>query len=71
MNDLFKMEKIVNSNSSLSWDGWDIVHLKEDFNGFYEKNGIFKDGKWFIKNVYKLENDGWNIPKSFIKEIDV
>jgi hypothetical protein len=68
MNDLLKMEKIVDSNPELSWDGWDIIHLKEDINGIYEKNGMFKDGKWFVKNVYKLENDGWKIPKIFIGE---
>jgi len=71
MNNLEKMENIVNLSKKLSWDGWDVVHLSEDASGYMDKNGLFVNGKWHIKQVFKLERTGWNIPSKFLKEINV
>lgn len=57
------MEKIVNSSDNLFWNGWDIVCIKKDVNAFCSKDGIFKNGEWFIKTTYKLERSGWNLPE--------
>lgn len=67
MNNLEHMERIVELHPQLSWDGWDIVRMYEDNSAYLNKNGIFKDGVWYIKEVYKLENNGWNIPSKIIR----
>ena len=39
------MEKIVNKNDNLLWDGWDVIDLKE----------VYKPGRdgWDIPNKYR------------------
>jgi hypothetical protein len=69
MNNLEYMEKIVSLYPELSWNGWDIVRVYEDESGYLNKNGVFINNKWHIKEVYKLENNGWNIPDRFIKSV--
>lgn len=67
MQNLEHMEKIVEAHPELSWSGWDIVRLYKDQSAYLNKDGIFKDGVWYIKEVYKLEKDGWNIPSKIIR----
>lgn len=71
MKDLSFLEEIVKLNPELSWEGWDIVRLLEDQNAYMSTNGVFKNGKWYFKEVYKLKEDGWDIPKKIIKENNV
>jgi hypothetical protein len=67
INTLKKAEELVCDNPILSWDGWDINYIYEDSSGFLKKEGIYKDNKWHIKEVYKYINGGWNIPDERIK----
>lgn len=67
MNSIDFVEELVNLNPNLCWEGWDVVHLLEDPNGYMNTNGVFKDGKWYIKEVYKLKEDGWDIPKKIMR----
>lgn len=67
VNDLDTMEKIVKSNSSLSWDGWDVVELKKSPTAMFKQNGVFKTGSWYIKNVYTPSRDGWRIPNKYVR----
>lgn len=71
MNNLEQMEDIVKINKSLSWNGWDVVHILENASGYMDKNGAFINEKWHIKQTFKLERHGWDIPKKFLKGIDV
>lgn len=64
---LEKMESIVNSNRSLSWEGWDVIELIKYPNAMFKKNGCFKDGKWFLKNVFTVSENGWRIPKKYLR----
>lgn len=67
INTLKKAEELVSSNPFLSWDGWDINYTYQDSSGYFKKEGIYKDNKWHIKEVYKYTNGGWNIPDERIK----
>ena len=68
ISDLKKMESIVSSNSNLSWDGWNVVHLKKSKDAMYKTNGAFVDGSWYVKTIYKLDSNGWNIKNSHVGE---
>lgn len=65
ITDLDIMNDIVDKNASLNWNGWDVVFDKETPNGYTHFNGVFKDGKWFIRKTYNLTESGWNIPDRF------
>jgi hypothetical protein len=66
-----EMEKIVESNPNMSWDSWSVLILTDD-DGYYTKNGIFKDGKWKTQYVYNMSEYGvWNIPDRFLTHVQV
>lgn len=63
-------EDIVNSISSLSWDGWTIVHKVQDDSAEYDVRGSYdrEVGKWFRRIPYPcIENTGWVVPDSLLK----
>lgn len=64
INDLPTMEKIVQSNNSLFWDGWDVVQYKKSDKAMFEKDGAFFKKQWHKKTVFKITESGWNIPIS-------
>ena len=68
VSDLNKMESIVAANPALSWDGWDVVHLRQSNDAMYKTNGAFIDGSWNIKTIYSPNRDGWNIKGNHIGE---
>ena len=68
ITNLQKMEKIVSSNKDLFWDGWDVVHIKPSSTAMFKNNGAFINGSWFIKTVYSLNRNGWNIKKEHLGE---
>lgn len=67
ITDLDTMEKIVKANSSLSWDGWNVVELKKSPTAMFKQNGIRKDGSWYLKTVYTPSRDGWRIPNKYAR----
>jgi hypothetical protein len=62
INKIELAEEIVNKYPSLSWDGWNIVWTTQDPSGYTDKNGIFKDGKWFIRQIFTVQDNGWVLP---------
>lgn len=62
-----EMDTIVSKTNNLEWDGWDVVAYVEDDAGFFDSNGIFRDGKWYLRYTYKIYENGWNIPDRIIK----
>ena len=67
VTDLDTMEKIVQSNNSLSWDGWNVVELKKSPTAMFKQNGAYINGVWYIKNVYSVSRDGWRIPNKIVR----
>jgi hypothetical protein len=66
ISDLNKMEEIVDKNSNLSWEGWNVVQLIQDDYAEYLINGVFDKKKllWYRKNVFPCTEKGWDIPES-------
>lgn len=65
---LDEAERIVNSNPSLSWDGWNIVHTVEDDYAEFLHVGVFDKSseKWYKRTVFTCDKDGWLLPDSVI-----
>lgn len=71
ITDLSKMESLVSNNSSLTWDGWNVVFLEEDKDAGLKKNAAFVDSKWHKKIVFENVGGEWNIPDSILRKGDV
>jgi hypothetical protein len=66
IKELEKMETIVVSNKSLSWNGWDVVHAYPSEKGATSKFGAYINGKWHITRRFQLGSDGWELPDKFV-----
>lgn len=63
------MEKIVKNNTNMKWDNWTVVVLSDD-NGYYNKDGIFKNNKWITQHRFEMiDYNVWNIPDRFILNV--
>jgi hypothetical protein len=62
---LGKMEKIVASNSNLSWVGWDVVDRKRSEAGRTAVNGVRVNGVWYVQRIYPVNRNGWDIPNKY------
>lgn len=71
VNSFDKMETIVKSNPNFEWDNWTVVVYTDD-DGYYTKNGVFKDNKWMTKYKFEMIDHGvWNIPDRFLAYVQV
>ena len=68
VTNLEEMERLVAARPDLDWDGWNVVKYVNSNNAMYAKDGAFKDGKWLIKKVYPLTEEGWRLPNSIGRE---
>jgi hypothetical protein len=62
---LEKMELIVSKNSSLSWDGWNVVELIKSPGARFKPNAARVNNVWYIKNIFVVDRDGWRIPSKY------
>ncbi len=69
ITNLESAEKIVLNNKKFSWNGWDIVYKKEIKDGYTDSQAVFIDNKWYTQKVFKINNDGWNIPDGLIESV--
>jgi len=54
--------------SKVRWDGWDIVIWKHNPNGFTDKHGAFRDGRWGVQIAVAPDSRGiWKVPKRYVK----
>ena len=67
INSLEKMEKIVENNRSLSWDGWTVIENVTKENGVMSKDGAYVRGRWVVQKRYDLDSTGWEIPNKFVR----
>jgi hypothetical protein len=65
VNKLETMEKIVASNSSLAWVGWDVAERKQTDIGRTAVNGIRIKDKWYTQKLFNLDRNGWEIPNKY------
>ena len=59
------MEKIVEKNKNLIWDGWNVIDIKESNTAKTSVNGIRIKDKWYLRKVYSPGREGWNIPNTY------
>ena len=62
IDNLSKMERIVNSHPELSWDGWSVIRHKRNPSAQFDPSGAFYKGSWHKKFVFPLTETGWSIP---------
>lgn len=67
INTLEHMEKIVQSNKSLSWEGWNVVHSYPSDKARTSKFGAYTNRGWIMKKVYIPSRQGWDIPNKFVE----
>jgi hypothetical protein len=68
ISDMTVMERIIEKNENLHWDGWSVIHIVEDPSAEYDNSGYYNRalGKWFRKKSYLPDGIGWDIPDSVI-----
>lgn len=65
------MNSIIKNNSNLEWDNWTVVVLTDD-DGYYSKNGVFKNDQWKTQYRYDMVEYGvWEIPDRFLTHVQV
>ena len=67
INSLESMERVVDNNDALSWDGWTVIETKSSPTAWMSPDGAYQNGKWVLRKRYEW-NEGWNIPKKFVSE---
>jgi hypothetical protein len=67
INSLEKMERIVENNRVLSWDGWTVVESNPKENGVVSKDGAYVNSRWIVQKRYEATADGWEIPDKFVR----
>lgn len=55
---LEQAEEIVERNDAVEWDGWNLVFYTPSNSSIYNKDGVFKDGKWLVKNTIAVNEKG-------------
>jgi hypothetical protein len=71
INNKEKMNSIIKSHSNFEWDNWTVVVLTDD-DGYYTKNGVFKNGQWKTQYRYDMVEYGvWEIPDRFLAHVQV
>lgn len=66
INSLETMEKIVENNDSLSWDGWTVVHATPSPTAWGKPEAAFINGVWNLVKRYELTEKGWNISNKLV-----
>lgn len=57
-----------NKKDGFFWDGWAIVKWSPSNNGFMQKNGMYRDGKWGYANRYDFNSQGiWELNEKYAK----
>lgn len=64
INDLNLMEKIVQNNSQLSWDGWNVVRHIKSSNAEFSSDGAILHGQWYKRKIFPITEKGWYIPEN-------
>lgn len=56
-----------NVNKGFYWEGWDIVKFTENPNGYTQKNGMYRNGKWgFYVTVPCSDQGTWKVISKYV-----
>jgi len=67
INSLEKMESVVAANKELIWDGWTVIHSYPSEKARTSKFGRRVNNKWHLQRRFEPTEQGWDIPKRFVK----
>lgn len=59
--------QVVEKNNVLSWNGWDIVETKQNPAAEFTETGQRINGVWSYVNIYPLTENGWEVPKKYVR----
>ena len=66
-----EMDRIVKSSPDMEWDNWTVIVYTDD-DGYFTKNGVFRDGRWRTKYKFNMIDYGvWIIPDRLIPHVQV
>jgi hypothetical protein len=67
---LSQAESLVERNPNFSWDGWTLLHRKQNDFAQYKPSGVFVNRKWYLQKRFTLNDDGtYNVPKALANGI--
>ena len=69
LTDYTEAAEFVRNNKGWLWDGWSIVKETQNDYAEYLASGRFDrpTGKWYQRDVFPLDADGWVIPDIHIR----
>jgi hypothetical protein len=71
IDNIDKMESIVKSNPDMEWDNWTVVVYTDD-DGYFTKNGVFRNNRWQTKYTFNMVEYGvWIIPDRYLTHVQV
>lgn len=55
------------SGSDVYWDGWTMVFWRPNKNGYGDRCGSFRNGRWGVQARVDVESDGtYRIPTKYV-----
>lgn len=64
--DAFVSEQNAAGNN-VFWNGWDLTFWRENSDGFYDKNGSFRNGQWGVQATVEPNAQGlWRVPTKYV-----
>jgi len=71
IDNIDKMESIVKSNPDMEWGNWTVVVYTDD-DGYFTKNGVFRNNRWQTKYTFNMVEYGvWIIPDRYLTHVQV
>ena len=64
-----KANKFVEKTKHLGffWDGWTMIKWTENDNGFMQKNGMYRNGKWgHAMRIPMTDNATWMVLSKYV-----
>jgi hypothetical protein len=59
-----------NKENNFFWDGYAIVKWSPSNNGYMQKNGMLRNGKWGYASYYHFNSEGvWELSDKYAKFI--
>lgn len=66
-----EMDRIVKSTPDMEWDNWTVIVYTDD-DGYFTKNGVFRNNRWMTKYTFNMIEYGvWIIPDRLIPHVQV
>jgi hypothetical protein len=59
--------ELVSKNSSLFWNGWDIVEFRKNQSAEYDVAGKRIDESWGFTKTFPITEKGWEVPERYVR----